>query len=125
MYGCRSGTSIPREELFTIPCDVLVPAAIGGVITAENAPKLQCRFVAEAANGPTTPEADAILRDRGIVVLPDLYANGGMGALLLSLQHCSVQSIRRKQGHRRQDSLEVCTIIGYYEVQLVIKVITV
>jgi glutamate dehydrogenase/leucine dehydrogenase len=47
---------IPKEELLYLPCDVLIPAAIGGVIDASNAGKLQCKFVAEAANGPTTPE---------------------------------------------------------------------
>lgn len=53
-----------------VQCDVLVPAAVGGVITEENAGRLKCKFVVEAANGPTTPEGDAILRERGIVVLP-------------------------------------------------------
>lgn len=60
-----------------MPCDVLVPAAIGNVITAENADQLQCKSVVEAANGPTTPEGDQKLRTRGIVVLPDIYTNGG------------------------------------------------
>ncbi len=50
------GTVIPKDELLYLPCDVLIPAAIGGVIDANNAGKLQCKFVAEAANGPTTPE---------------------------------------------------------------------
>mmetsp|Transcript_3026 Transcript_3026/g.8249 ORF Transcript_3026/g.8249 Transcript_3026/m.8249 type:complete len:372 (-) Transcript_3026:776-1891(-) len=68
---------IDGKELLTMPCDVLVPAAMGGVITESNAHKLQCRVVVEAANGPTTPEADLILRDRGITVLPDIYTNGG------------------------------------------------
>jgi len=71
------GSMIPKDDLLSIPCDVLVPAAIGGVITKETAPLIQCQFVAEAANGPTTPEGDAILRDRGITVLPDIYTNGG------------------------------------------------
>lgn len=47
------------------------------MITEENAPKLQCQVVVEAANGPTTPAGDQILRDRGITVLPDIYTNGG------------------------------------------------
>ena len=61
----------------TVPCDVLVPAAIGGVIHEGNADQLQCKFVVEAANGPTTPEGDQKLRSRGIDVLPDIYTNGG------------------------------------------------
>ena len=56
---------------------MLVPAAIGGVITAETAPSIQAKFVVEAANGPTDPGGDAVLRERGIVVLPDIYTNGG------------------------------------------------
>ena len=63
--------------MLTLPCDVLVPAAIGGIITEHNADALQCKFLVEAANGPTTPEGDKILRDRGVVVLPDIYTNGG------------------------------------------------
>lgn len=71
------GTAIPKDTILNTPCDVLIPAAIGGVITAENAGQLQCKFIAEAANGPTTPDGDAVLRERGIVVLPDIYTNGG------------------------------------------------
>lgn len=73
----QGGNSIPSDEVLLQPCDVLVPAAIGGVITDEVARKVQARYVAEAANGPTTPEGDKVLRDRGIVVLPDIYTNAG------------------------------------------------
>ncbi|GBG00463.1 glutamate dehydrogenase, partial [Raphidocelis subcapitata] len=68
---------MPAGELLTVPCDVLMPAAIGGVLTAEAAAGVQAKFVVEAANGPTTPEGDAVLRDRGIIVLPDIYTNAG------------------------------------------------
>lgn len=68
---------MPKESILTVPCDVLIPAAIGSVITEGNAAALQCKVVAEAANGPTTPAADRILRRRGIAVLPDIYCNGG------------------------------------------------
>lgn len=71
------GTALPKEDILTVPCDVLIPAAIGGVITEENAGSLDCKFVVEAANGPTTPGGDTILRDRGITVLPDIYTNAG------------------------------------------------
>lgn len=71
------GVVMPPENLLSVPCDVLIPAAIGGVITEDNANDLQCKIVAEAANGPTTPDADHILRQRGITVLPDIYTNGG------------------------------------------------
>lgn len=69
--------AIPADSLLSVPCDVLIPAAIGGVITEENVGSLQCSLIAEAANGPTTPEADLELRRRGIISIPDILANGG------------------------------------------------
>ncbi|KAK9805535.1 hypothetical protein WJX72_003871 [[Myrmecia] bisecta] len=77
LHTFTEGTAIPKETILTVPCDVLVPAAIGGVITEENAHQLDCKFVVEAANGPTTPGGDLILRERDITVLPDIYTNGG------------------------------------------------
>jgi glutamate dehydrogenase (NAD(P)+) len=68
---------ITNEELLKLECDILVPAAIENQITALNAPRLRCRMVVEGANGPTTPEADAILCDRGIYLVPDILANAG------------------------------------------------
>lgn len=66
-----------NEDVLHIKCDVLCPSALGGVITGANADKLQCKLIGEGANGPITPAGDKILRDRGIIVLPDIYANGG------------------------------------------------
>jgi glutamate dehydrogenase (NAD(P)+) len=68
---------VTNEELLALPCDVLIPAALGGALTAANADRVKARLVAEGANGPTTPEADAILRDKGVVVIPDILANAG------------------------------------------------
>ena len=68
---------IPRDDLLLLPVDVLIPAATGGVIDKGNAPKLQAKLVIEAANDPTTSEADAILKDRGISIIPDILANSG------------------------------------------------
>lgn len=73
-----SGQVISNEELWRIPCDWLVPAALGGVINREtNARILDCKVVVEAANSPTTPTADRILEERGITVLPDFLVNAG------------------------------------------------
>ena len=71
------GEEIAREELLALPCDVLVPAALEGALTADNAGAVQARMIVEAANGPTTPEAQAIFRERGIPVVPDILANAG------------------------------------------------
>jgi glutamate dehydrogenase (NAD(P)+) len=77
LAGFPGAEPISNKELLELPCDVLVPAAVQTQITEENADQLQCRYVVEGANGPTTFEADAMLRDRGIVVVPDILANAG------------------------------------------------
>ncbi|KAL3135143.1 glutamate dehydrogenase (NADP(+)) gdh1 [Trebouxia sp. C0010 RCD-2024] len=71
------GTKITHDEMFSMPCDVFIPAATSNAITETVAKQLNCNFVVEAANGPTTPAGDAVLRDRGIIVCPDIYASGG------------------------------------------------
>jgi glutamate dehydrogenase (NAD(P)+) len=68
---------IPPGELLEVDCDILVPAAIGGVIHRGNAGRLRTALIVEGANGPTTPEADAILHARGVTVVPDIVANAG------------------------------------------------
>ena len=65
------------HEVLEQECDILIPAALEHQLTIDNAARIHARVVAEAANGPTTPEADAILRERGITVIPDLYLNAG------------------------------------------------
>ncbi len=72
--GCRD---ITNEELLELPCDVLIPAAFENQITSKNADKIQAKMVAEAANGPTTPEADRTLYERGICLIPDILCNSG------------------------------------------------
>ncbi len=66
-----------REDALELDCDILIPAALERQITAENAPRIKAKIVAEAANGPTTSEADALLASRGIMVIPDAYLNAG------------------------------------------------
>jgi glutamate dehydrogenase (NAD(P)+) len=75
--GCPYGEKITNEELLELKCDVLVPAAMEMQITQANAARVECRILAEGANGPTTPEADTILRDKGIFLIPDILANAG------------------------------------------------
>ncbi|HXW77058.1 MAG TPA: Glu/Leu/Phe/Val dehydrogenase [Candidatus Eremiobacteraceae bacterium] len=75
--GFSGGEKATNKEVLEYECDVLVPAALEKVITKENAPRIRAKIVAEAANGPTLPEADDILFERGIMVLPDILANAG------------------------------------------------
>ena len=65
------------EEILEVPCDVLIPAAVGGVINGHNADRISARLIVEGANGPTTREADAVLDGRGVMVVPDILANAG------------------------------------------------
>ena len=69
--------AIPPEDLLSIPCDVLVPAALGGMIHEENVDRIQCRMLLEGANSPTTPGADEVLNQKGVYVVPDVMANAG------------------------------------------------
>ncbi len=69
--------NVSNEELLELDCDILIPAALEGQITEHNADRIRAQIVAEAANGPTTPEADEILYDKGVLVLPDIFANAG------------------------------------------------
>jgi len=77
LAGYLRAEHVTNEELLELPCDILVLAALEDQLTGENAPRVEARMVAEGANGPTSLEADAILADRGIVVLPDILTNAG------------------------------------------------
>ncbi|HEX7127835.1 MAG TPA: Glu/Leu/Phe/Val dehydrogenase [Thermodesulfobacteriota bacterium] len=77
IVGFPGVDAISNAELLELPVDVLVPAALGHQIHAGNAPRLRCRILAEGANVPTTPEADEILADKGVFVIPDILANAG------------------------------------------------
>jgi len=77
LSGYSGGDVVTNQELLELPCDILIPAAIQNQITEDNAGALQCKLMVEGANGPTTLEADAILADRGITVVPDILANAG------------------------------------------------
>ena len=84
-YRAREGTLkgfpgaelVPNEDLLKIECDILVPAALENQITSHNAAEIKAKLIVEGANGPTTPEADEILRKRGVILVPDILANAG------------------------------------------------
>jgi glutamate dehydrogenase/leucine dehydrogenase len=73
----KSYRFVRNEDILTLNCDILIPAAIENQITQSNAENLDCKIVLEGANGPTTPEADEILEKNGIIVVPDILANAG------------------------------------------------
>lgn len=79
--------TITNQELLEKECDVLIPAAISGVITQKNAPKLNCKIIIEAANGPTTKSALTVLEERNILVVPDILANSG-GVIVSYFEWC-------------------------------------
>ncbi|WP_354701450.1 Glutamate dehydrogenase [Paraconexibacter sp. AEG42_29] len=77
LEGYPRAQAVGRSEILETECDILVPAALERQLTSENADRIRCRLVVEAANGPTTPEAESVLADRGIRVVPDVLANAG------------------------------------------------
>ena len=77
MAGFPNAEDISNEDLLELRCEILIPAALENQITEVNAPHINAQMIVEAANGPTTPDADLILRDRGIFLVPDILANAG------------------------------------------------
>ena len=104
-YEADGVSHISNAEVLTCECDVLVPAALENQITADNASELRCKYIVEAANGPTTEEADKILEKRGITVVPDIFANSG-GVIVSYFEW--VQNIQELTWEREQvnDMLE-------------------
>jgi glutamate dehydrogenase (NAD(P)+) len=77
LSGLRGAEAISNDDLLLLDCDVVAPCALEQVLREDNAPQVRARIVVEGANGPTTPEADRILEDMGVLVLPDVLANAG------------------------------------------------
>jgi glutamate dehydrogenase/leucine dehydrogenase len=77
VMGYAGAKQVTNEELLELDCDILVPAALENQLTRKNAPNVKAKMVAEAANGPTTPEADRILREKDVFIVPDILANSG------------------------------------------------
>lgn len=77
LEGYAGGSKVSNSELLTLPCDVLVPAAMEDQVTAENAADIKAKLIVEGANGPTTADADPILNAKGVLVVPDILANAG------------------------------------------------
>jgi glutamate dehydrogenase (NAD(P)+) len=98
--GCKN---ITNEEVLETKCDILIPAALENQITKANADKIKAKIVVEGANGPTTPEADKVLHEKGTVLVPDILANsGGVTASYfewvqnLTREHWTLEEVNRK-----------------------------
>ncbi len=87
LKGFQGGREISPNEVLEVPCTVLFPSALENAINEENADRINCRISCELANGPTTPEADAVLEKRGIIVIPDYLANAG-GVTVSYFEQC-------------------------------------
>jgi glutamate dehydrogenase/leucine dehydrogenase len=92
--GFEKAQAIGKEKIFEIDCDILIPAATGSQITAQNANKIKARYIAEGANAPTTPKADEILNKRNILIIPDILCNAG-GVFVSYLEY--TQETQREQ----------------------------
>lgn len=77
VVGYSEAEYVSNEELLELPCDILIPAALEGQLSGHNADRVKARLIAEAANGPTSPEADVIFHENGVLLLPDIFANAG------------------------------------------------
>jgi glutamate dehydrogenase (NAD(P)+) len=111
--GFKGGDAITNEQLLTMPVDVLIPAALGGVFDAEMARAVQAKLIVEAANGPTWPDADEVFEARGIPVVPDILANAGGVVVsyfewVQNLQHFRwpLEQVQREEERRMVESFE-------------------
>ena len=115
LAGFAGGDVISNEELLLLDADVLIPAALGGVLTKDNAKDVRAKFIIEAANGPVTPEADAIFHQREIFVLPDILANAG-GVTVSYFEWVQNQQYFRWDLSRVREELENTMIRGFNRV---------
>jgi glutamate dehydrogenase (NAD(P)+) len=117
--GFPDGQFVPADRaksLMEEECDILIPAALEGQINEDNAPRIKAKLIAEAANGPTTFEADHILRERGIVVLPDAYVNAGGVTVSYFEWIKNISHIRFGRMQRRLEELRSQSIVQALEI---------
>ena len=106
--GYEGAEAMKRDQLLTVDCDVLIPAALGGVLTREVASEIKAKYIIEAANGPTTPEADEYFIKKGIILLPDIFVNAG-GVVVSYFEW--VQNIQQFRWNLKRVNEELKTIM--------------
>jgi glutamate dehydrogenase (NAD(P)+) len=109
VLGFPGAETISNDELLTLDVDVLVPAALGAVITMKNVNDIRARIVLEAANAPTSPDADETLAGRGVVVLPDIYVNAGGVTVSYFEWAQNIQQFKWKEDRFNQELRDVMT----------------
>jgi glutamate dehydrogenase (NAD(P)+) len=127
ILGFPGATNITRPlDALELDCDVIIPAALENQITGDNAPRIKARIVLEGANGPTTPDGEEVLRARGVLVIPDLYANAGGVTVsyfewLKNLAHIRFGRIEKRNtqaaGRRLLKAIEAATSTRFTEAQ--------
>jgi len=115
LAGFAGGETITNDEVLALDVDVLIPAALGGVLTEDNARDVRAKYIVEAANGPITPEADAILHGRNIVILPDILANAG-GVTVSYFEWVQNQQYFRWDLRRVREELELTMTRSFHKV---------
>jgi len=104
--GYKNAEPVSNSELLELDCDILIPAAVQSQITRENATKIRAKIIAEGANSPVTPDADKILEDNGVLVIPDILCNAG-GVFVSYLEYC--QETQRTQMTEKEVILQLET----------------
>lgn len=118
VMGYSKTKEITNEELLELRCDILVPAALENQITKENANNVKAKIVAEAANGPTTPEADGILREKKVFVIPDILDNSGgvTSSYFEWVQNLTRERWNEKEANRKLESMMVKAFDDVYAI---------
>jgi glutamate dehydrogenase (NAD(P)+) len=113
LEGYEHATKLPADDLLTLDCDLLIPAALGGVITEDNVDQIKAKMIIEGANGPIWPEADRKLNERNITIVPDILANAGGVTVsyfewVQNRQHYrwSLDRVRQELDHTLSDAFE-------------------
>lgn len=119
VVGFPGTKELTNEELLELPVDVLIPSALENVITGENAPGIKAKIVAELANGPTTPEADAILHKNGVFVIPDFLCNAGgvTVSYFEQVQNAAMDRWKLEYVHQRLDETMTAAFKAVFEMR--------